>query len=224
MLTTLLLGIALIDSLNPSIILMTLFLLSTVKPLIRVTTYVSAVFLTNLILGLLVYFGLNATFSIVIERITTTTSWWVYALEFIAAITLIVTALLMRTNYTVKNQEVKPSKITPYATFLLGISFTFIEFSTAAPYLAGIALIIKAEIEVLYAFSLFILYNLVYIAIPLLLIIFYIVRPEKAINFFNIIREKSSKWIKKILKFILLLLGIILLVDFISWTLGNPIF
>ena len=54
-----LLGLALLDSINPSALLMTLFLVTAGARAGRVLTYIAAVFLTYFIIGLLLMLGLT---------------------------------------------------------------------------------------------------------------------------------------------------------------------
>ena len=215
--------LALVDSLNPSIILMTLYLLSTEKPERRTASYISAVFLTNWILGLLVYFGLGAALSTIINRIIYTTAWWAYGIELIAAIALLVTAVLMKTDADASLKK-KPKRINPAATFSLGVGLTFFEFSTAAPYLGAISVLTKVEASTLFAVTVLGLYNIIYIGIPLVLFGVYLFRRDQAQPLLARINRKVSHWIKRIAKVAFFILGLLLLADFIGYLLGNPLF
>lgn len=215
------LTLALVDSLNPSIILMTLYLLSTQKPEKRTVSYISAVFLTNWILGLLAYFGLGTVLSTIINRIIYTTAWWAYGLELIAAVALLVTAFMMKTDADA-NLKKKPKKVNPAATFSLGVGLTFFEFLTAAPYLGAIAVMTKVEVSTLYAIMVFGLYNLIYVGIPLTLFGIYLIKRDRARPLLARINRKISYWIKRITKFAFFILGLLLLADFIGYLLGYP--
>lgn len=215
--------LALVDSLNPSIILMTLYLLSTEKPERRTASYISAVFLTNWILGLLVYFGLGAALSTIINKIIYTTAWWAYSIELIAAVALLVTAVLMKTDADASLKK-KPKKINPAATFSLGVGLTFIEFSTAAPYLGAIAMLTKAEPPALFAVTILGLYNVIYVGIPLVLFGIYLIRRERAQPLLIRLNQKVSHWIKRVAKVAFFILGLLLLADFIGYLLGQPLF
>jgi cytochrome c biogenesis protein CcdA len=214
--------LALVDSLNPSIILMTLFLLSTPKPEKRTASYISAVFLTNWILGLLVYFGLGAALSMVINKIIYTTAWWAYGIELIAALALLVTAFLMKTEQDASLKK-EPKNINPAATFSLGVGFTFIEFSTAAPYLGAIAMLSKVEASPLSAIITLGLYNVVYVGIPLVLFGIFLVKREQAQPLLARINRKISHWIKRIARIAFFVLGLLLLADFIGYLAGYPL-
>lgn len=216
------LGLALVDSLNPSIILMTLFLLSTPRPVPRTASYIAAVYLTNLTLGLLVYFGLGAALTLLIERLTSSTDWWIYALQFCAALGMLAAAYILRpAGEDAPSQP--PRSIHPRATFLLGIGATFVEFTTAAPYLGSIALLTKADIPAMQALLTLALYNVVYVGIPLSLLGLYLLRRERAERIFGIIRERTRRWVNILLRVLLAAGGLILLVDVVGWVLGSPL-
>lgn len=152
--------LALADSLNPSIILMTLYLLSTEKPERRTASYILAVFLTSWLLGLLAYFGLGAALSTLVSRIMYATEWWAYGIQFMAAVALLVAAVMMKTDADAALKK-KPARIDPAATFSLGVGLTFLEFSTAAPYLGAIAILTKAAPPSILAVTVLGLYNLI---------------------------------------------------------------
>ena len=215
--------LALVDSLNPSIILMTLYLLSTENPEGRTSSYISAVFLTNWFLGLLVYFGIGTALSTIINKIIYATAWWAYGIELIAAVALLVTAVLMKTDADASLKK-KPKKINPAATFSLGVGLTFFEFSTAAPYLGAIAMLTKAEPPALFAVTILGLYNIIYVGIPLILFGIYLIRREQAQPLLARLNQKISHWIKRIAKFAFFILGLLLLADFIGYLLGQPLF
>ena len=214
--------LAVVDSLNPSIILMTLYLLSTQGPEKRTASYISAVFLTNWVLGVLVYFGLGATLSIIINRIIYTTAWWAYGIELIAAVALLVTAFLLKTDADASLKK-EPKRINPAATFSLGVGLTFFEFSTAAPYLGAIAVLTKAEASALFAIVVLGLYNIVYVGIPLTLFGIYLIRREQAQPLLARINRRVSHWVKRIAKFAFFILGLLLLADFIGYLSGYPL-
>lgn len=217
-----LIGIAILDSLNPSIILLTLYLLSTKKPVKRTAFYILGVFLTNWLLGLLVYFGLGATFTIIISKVFSSTAWWVYGIELVAAIALIYASVTMKTTTDARIKK-QPQNINPKATFLLGVGATFIEFSTAAPYLGAIAALTKAEPSAVYAVASLGLYNVVYVGIPLIFFGIYLARRDKAEAILANLNIKVSHYIKRIAKVLFLTLGFVLLIDFIGYLFGNPI-
>lgn len=218
-----LLGIAVLDSLNPSIILLTLYLLSTQQPAKRTAAYITGVFLTNWTLGLLVYFGLGAAFSVAISKLINTTAWWAYGLELVAAIALIYAAITMKASSEARLKK-KPKSINPKATFALGVGATFIEFSTAAPYLGAIAALTKAEPSALYAITSLGIYNVVYVGIPLVFFAIYLAEREKAEPILANLNIKVSHYIKRVAKVLFFILGLILLADFISYLFGDPIF
>lgn len=217
-----LLGIAVVDGLNPSIILMTRLLLGTPEPAARTATYIAAVFLTNWALGLAAYFGLGVGISRALEVVLDASSWWVYALEGLAGVALLVAAWWLGRRPT--RREVKqPRRIDPRATFALGVGATVVEFATAAPYLAGIAALTRAEPSPLYAVTALALYNVVYIGIPLALYAVRFARADAA-ALLQRLGERLTELIRKSLRVLFLLLALGLLADFVAYLVGDPFF
>ena len=214
--------LAVVDSLNPSIILMTLYLLSTKRPEKRTASYIFAVFVTSWTLGLLVYFGLGATLSAIINRIIYTTSWWAYGIQFVAAVALLIAAVMMKTEADTSLTR-KPKKINPVATFSLGVGLTFLEFSTAAPYLGAIAALTKAAPPTLLVITALGLYNIIYVGIPLTLFSIFLFKRDQAQPLLTRINLQVSRWIKKIMKVAFFILGLLLLADFVGYLLGHPL-
>ena len=217
-----LIGIAMLDALNPSIILLTLFLLSTRNPIKRTVAYIAGVFLTSWTLGLFVYFGLGAAFLVIVSNVLNASAWWVYGLELVAAIILIYVSVTMSTSIDTKLKK-QPKNIDPKATFALGVGATFIEFSTAAPYLAAIALLTKAEPSAFYVVTSLGIYNVIYIGIPLIFLGIYLAKRDKARPVLENLNNIVSHYMKKVAKVLFFLLGIILLADFVAYLFGSPI-
>ena len=203
--------------------MLTLYLLATQNPIKRTASYIAGVFLTNWALGILVYFGLGATFSLVISRIVGTTAWWAYGLELVAAIVLIYVAVTMKVGSDAKLKKT-PKSINPKATFALGVGATFIEFSTAAPYLGAIAALTRAEPSSLYVITSLGIYNIVYVGIPLIFFGIYLAKREKAEPILAKLNVKVSHYMKRIAKVLFFVLGVVLLTDFVAYLFGNPIF
>lgn len=217
------LALALADSLNPTIIVMTLYLLSTEKPETRTASYVAGVYLTNFTLGLLVYFGLGAALTSFVNLIFSSTQWWAYAVELIAAVALLVIAATMKTDAS-EDAEKKPKKFNAAATFSLGMGLTFVEFSTAAPYIGAIAALTKTASSALFAVAALGIYNFIYVGIPLALFGIYLVKRDRAKPILEWINQKINRWIKTIVKIVFYILGLLLLADFVGYLFGSPLF
>lgn len=160
-----LLGLALLDSLNPSALAMTLSLLTMGARAVWVLTYIAAVFVTYFTIGLGLMLGLGAlldTFQGVFE---TTAAYVVQAL---------VGAAMLVYSFSPNKLEADGVTRAPrssgfVATFLLGVTITVAEFPTAFPYLGAIGILNSLELPFLGWLPLLFGYNLIFVAPPLLL-------------------------------------------------------
>lgn len=161
-----LLGLALLDSINPSALAMTLFLVTTGARAGRVLTYIAAVFVTYFTIGLLLMLGLTTllgTFQSVFEN---TAAYMVQAI--IGAAMLIYSFLPNKLEQD--GVELKAPRSQGFAAmFLLGVTITAAEFPTAFPYLGAIGILNSLELPLLGWLPLLIGYNLIFVAPPLLL-------------------------------------------------------
>jgi cytochrome c biogenesis protein CcdA len=217
------LGLALIDGINPSIIIMTVYLLSTTFPLKRTIAYIFGVFVTNLSLGLLAYFGLGSLMTVLINSLFELTDWWVYLLEFIAGIVLVYSAFKLNPDKDPEKAK-EPKNISPKGTFFLGVFATFVEFATAAPYLGAIAILAKSSPSAFSSIITLSLYNLIYILIPITLVSIYQLKKQKAEPVFAKLNTIINKSFKKVLKILFIIIGVLFLADSIGYVLGRPIF
>ena len=161
----LVLGLALIDSINPSAIAMTLYLLlSRPDPGSRVLAYVAGVFSAYLLIGCLLLLGLQAV------TVHLRAAWYsdaAYVVEGLLGAGLLAYSFLAPAR--------RPSAPTPAARghaglFLLGVGISVVEFSTALPYLSVIALVTRAGLGVQQWLPLMLTYNVVMI-LPLVVLL-----------------------------------------------------
>lgn len=161
-----LLGLALLDSINPSALAMTLFLVTTGARAGRVLTYIAAVFVTYFTIGLLLMLGLTTllgTFQSVFEN---TAAYMVQAI--IGAAMLIYS--FSPNKLEQDSVETKAPRSQGFAAmFLLGVTITVAEFPTAFPYLGAIGILNSLELPFLVWLPLLLSYNLIFVAPPLLL-------------------------------------------------------
>lgn len=221
-LALLLLILALVDSLNPSIFLITLHLLSTMQPVERTAAFISGVFLTNWTLGLLVYFGLGGALAAIFRTVFHAPPAWVWGIQLAAAIALLVSAAMMRPDREASPNRT-PKSINPAATFSLGVGLTFVEMSTAAPYLGAIAALAKAAPPALVAFAALGLYSVVYVGVPLALLGIYVVKRDRAQPLLARLNPLVRRWTRRVLRVAFAVLGLALLADFVGYLFGRPL-
>jgi cytochrome c biogenesis protein CcdA len=216
-----LVAIAALDSLNPTAIALQIYLLSTPKPMARSIAFVVGVFLAYWTSGLLAILGLSKLIATAIGKSGFSLAEpHLYIIQFLIGLALFITGLKLKTSIQ-KDREKRPAKLTADRTFLLGLAVTIWEFPTALPYLAAIEQIAKAKLDVSAIASILGLYNLIFV-LPLIILIFiYILLPQQSGTLLRRINRSIAIWSPKILRALLLGLGILLIADSLAYRLGH---
>lgn len=134
--------IALADSINPTATILQIYLLSTPNPVKRSITFILGVFLAYFIAGCLFALG----FTKLIENIINYIGSFIYILQFLIGVAMIVFALSINPSSSEKAID-KPKVTNPINTFLLGLSVTFLEAPTAFPYIIAIERIVQSKLS-----------------------------------------------------------------------------
>ena len=159
-------GLALLDSVNPSALAVTLYLLATqMSSTPKVLTYVAAVFCTYLVAGMLLMLGLDTAAGYVDGPVA-------YALQGVVGAALLAYAVFAPAGRG-EGKTRTPRSRGFAAVFLLGVTVTAIEFSTAFPYLGAIALLTRADLAVEGWLPVLVAYNVLFVLPPLLLLVSY---------------------------------------------------
>ena len=209
-LTFTILGLALLDSLNPSLFITQFYLLTTNRPLPRILSYIAGVILTNFTAGMLVLAGLQPLLGRLTGQINPAVWRWI---ELAAGLVLIGVGLWMRQRKTPEPTVQQPRSLRPVHTFLLGIAITLQELSTAAPYLVAIERIAQAQLSI--AGNLFALaaYNALYVA-PLMIVVgAFLMSGTRLLKYLEGINRAITLWLPRVFKYGCLLGGVVLAVD-----------
>jgi cytochrome c biogenesis protein CcdA len=161
-----LLALALVDSINPSAIVITLYLLSRERVAAQVVVYIATIFLTYLALGAMMMLGIDA---LVLSLRTTAGGRLGLIVQILVGLAMLLYAIWPPT--TAKSApRVEPSASTYAALALLGVTVTTMELPTALPYFGAIALLTSADLPITRWLPLLVLYNAVFILPPVLLL------------------------------------------------------
>jgi cytochrome c biogenesis protein CcdA len=161
-----LLALALVDSINPSAIVITLYLLSRERVAAQVVVYIATIFLTYLALGAMMMLGIDA---LVLSLRTTGGGRLGLIVQILVGLAMLLYAIWPPT--TAKSApRVEPSASTYAALALLGVTVTTMELPTALPYFGAIALLTSADLPITRWLPLLVLYNAVFILPPVLLL------------------------------------------------------
>ena len=164
-------ALALVDSINPSAIVVTLYLLSGGRVPAQIVVYVAAIFLTYLTLGVMMMSGIDA----LLPSLETPGSGRLgLIVQGLIGLALLLYAI--RAPATAKAApRVEPSANSYAALALLGVTVTTMELPTAVPYFGAIALLTTADLPMARWLPLLVLYNAIFVLPPVLLLVGHIV-------------------------------------------------
>ena len=159
-------ALAVVDSINPSAIVVTLYLLSRGGAAAQVAVYVAAIFLTYLTLGAAMMLGVDA----LLPSLRTAGGGRVgFILQGIVGLALLLCAI--RAPAAARSApSVEPRAGTYPALALLGVAVTAMELPTAVPYFGAIALLTNAGLRLAQWLPLLVVYNAVFVLPPVLLL------------------------------------------------------
>ena len=203
-------GLALLDSFNPSALAVTIYLLLHGKPYAaKVLTYVSAVFISYLGIGVLLMLGLGSVWEYVDGSAA-------YAVQGVAGALLLGYALFAPGKPREKKVRA-PLAVGLPAVFLLGVTITAVEFTTAFPYLGAIAILTNAEMGPAGWLPVLIAYNAIFVLPPLLLMVMYGAFGARMRERFVRWRERFEGGSRGTLLWVLGIVGFLLLADCLAF-------
>lgn len=216
-----LVAIAALDSLNPTATALQIYLLSTPKPIARSISFIFGVFLAYWTAGLLIILGLGQLMRTAISAVDFALSEsYLYGIQLLIGIVLSVVGFMLKTS-TQPSQKKHPQKLTVDRTFLLGLAVTIWEFPTALPYLAAIEQITRAKLDLFGIMSILGVYNLIFVLPLIILLGIYIVFHQESAILLHRINRAIAIWSPKILRILLLGLGLLLISDSLAYCFGH---
>lgn len=205
-----LIGIAALDSLNPSLFLAQFYLLTTQRPVPRILSYITGVVLVNFLGGLLFLGGVWSFLRAWFTGLDTTV---LAVAELLLGLGLLGFGMWMRAKPTAAGEAKKPHSLSPFHTFLLGAVVMLNELTTALPYLVAIERIAQAELSTWGALGALLLYNLVF-ALPLLaFLVLLVVLGKRFTSQLDRINQGISVWMPRVLKYAAIIFGVALTID-----------
>lgn len=201
-----LLALAVVDSINPSAIAVTLYLLSRERVPAQVLAYVSAIFLTYLTLGALALLGIDA----VLPSLDTEGK---IGLIIQGAIGFVMLVYAIKAPAAVRSAPRVGSDTGTYAALaVLGAAVTIMELPTAVPYFGAIALLTAADLPVAQWLPLLVLYNVIFVLPPILLLVGHFVLGSRLGAHYAGLRDRLQAGARETMLWILGLVGGALLV------------
>jgi cytochrome c biogenesis protein CcdA len=181
-------ALALVDSINPSAIVVTLFLLARERAAPQVLVYVAAIFVTYLTLCTLMMLGIDA----LLPPLSIGLAMLVYAL---------------RTPATPGPQREPPRDSGAVALAALGVTVTAMELPTAVPYFGAIALLTAAGLPAAQWLALLVLYNVIFVMPPLALLAGHLTLGRRVETRYATLRERLQAGARETLMWIIGLVG-----------------
>ncbi|BDA70528.1 hypothetical protein PM8797T_06270 [Calothrix sp. PCC 7716] len=211
--------IALVDSINPNAMAVQIYLLSTPKPVARAITFIAGDFTASWVAGVLLSFGISQVF----RHIFTQLGDVIYVLQFLIGTALIFLGCNLN-KFLNQPQAKRPKSLSPGSAFILGATIAFLEAPTALPYLAAIERITRENLELPQLMTVIAFYNLIFVLPLIVLLIIYLIFRNNAATLLQRIHQSVTKWFPKIMKFILVSLGLLLIADCVAHIFGKSIF
>lgn len=205
-----LIGIGLVDSLNPSLFVAQFYLLTTPRPVGRILAYIAGVLLVMLVGGVLILGGFR---TLLADVLTSIPPQWLLAAQVIGGVLLLVYGWRATTTPAAADDARKPRSASLAASFLLGVVVMFNEITTALPYFIALERIADAELSWGGNLLALVIYNGVF-ALPLFAFLAAYIRfQQRFVNQIETIKAWLARWLPVLFKYGALLLGIVLLVD-----------
>jgi cytochrome c biogenesis protein CcdA len=198
-----LLALALVDSINPSAIVITLYLLSRGRVPAQVGVYVAAIFLTYLTLGTMMMSGLDALLPSLRASSETRVG---FIVQGVIGLAMLLYAIRAPTTPR-SAPRVEPGASTYAALALLGVTVTTMELTTAVPYFGAIALLTAADLPMAQWLPLLVLYNALFVLPAVLLLAGHIVFGQRLATRYADLRDRLQAGARETMLWIFGLVG-----------------
>jgi hypothetical protein len=164
------LGIALLDSLNPSLIVADVYLTLGPHPFRRTLGFGIAAFVVTLAGGLAIALGLGDLVLSVLPKLSHTVKWDVLTGVGVLLICAGAVVWWRGDALTAREPSARGKPREGSSAVVLGAGIAGVELLTAFPYFAAIAMILGASVSFTGKVSLLVLYNVIYV-LPLIVIV-----------------------------------------------------
>lgn len=210
-------GIAFVDSLNPSLFVAQFYLLTTPKPVGRILSYIAGVMTVNFIGGLLIMGGVRTLVGEVFKNID---GGVITLLQFGLGLALLGFGLWYKTAPHEKTEVKKPRSLDAVASFGLGIVVMLNEITTALPYFVAIEQISQASMSAGMNVLSLVGYNVIF-SLPLFGFLgLFLTYRQRFAGMIERVNIWMQKWVPRLLKFFMIGLGGVLVVNAVMQYLG----
>lgn len=216
-----LIGIALVDSLNPSLFIAQFYLLTTPQPIPRLLSYIVGIVLVNVSGGMLLLGGVQPLVTTMLSTISEDTF---KSVQLVVGLASVGFGMWMTTT-TVRTSEVKkPRSLQPRHAFVLGMVVMLNEITTALPYFVAIERIVQAQLSGLNNMLALMLYNVVFSAPLFVFVALFVMFRQRFAAQLNRITQVIQQWTPRVIKYGALLFGVIVTSDAVAYLLRGILF
>lgn len=161
-------ALALLDSINPSALLATLYLLNRERPAAAVATYMAGVFATYLTIAVLLMLGLDAVITRFEDALFSPTA---YGIQLAAGAAMLIYSLAADSKKGPGVREERVSGATGFAALLaLGVVITVVEMTTAFPLFGAVGLLTYQQWPVHQWLPALVAYTVIFVLPPFVLL------------------------------------------------------
>ncbi len=204
-----LIGIGILDSLNPSLFFAQFYLFLTPRPMLRILSYIAGVLTVNAIGGWLI---LNNARTVIASLFASINPDVLTLLQIIIGVALLLFGVLYQATPSAEKEK-KPHSLHPLYTFGFGMLVMLNEITTALPYFIAIEEIGRAKLSFIGNLASLALYNVVF-ALPLLAFLgLFLLFQERFATGIAAIRVWLKTWIPRILRIATTVFGVFLILD-----------
>lgn len=209
------LGLALVDSINPSALVMTLHLLTRAVPVSRIWAYIGAILVTYLTIGILLMLGVDALLGAFRDVFETPAA---YAVQGVIGAAMLIYSFRPVTASDPSDRRAERAATTALVgMFALGAMITVAEFPTAFPYLGAIALLTQADLTPGQWLPVLLVYNVIFVVPPSVLVIGHQVAGRRLGARYERLRQRLQRGAQETVLWIIGIVGFFLVVDSLAY-------
>lgn len=202
-------GLALLDSLNPSLFAAQFYLLNSPKPSLRTLFFILGILLVMLLGGILILSGLQSFLENLIASID---QMILLAIQVLIGFGFLLLGFYYPLQAKTKTEAQKPVSSRLIHAFLLGMVVMLNEITTALPYFVALEQIAQAQLNLSENLLILLLYQL-FFSLPLFGFLFaYLAVRERIRQWTERVQAWIQKWTPYLLKYACIAFGAFLLV------------
>jgi len=209
-------GMGLLDSINPSLFIAQLYLLTTARPVPRVLSYIAGGVFAYFLGGVLILTGARA---VIVDWLGQASPTLLYGLQLVVGLLILGFGLWFKTE--VQPQEARKARsLTLGSSFVLGIVVIGNEVTTALPYFVAIEQIAQAKMSLPQNLLTLLLYNTMF-SLPLFaFLLIYVLFRQRWAGILERINQGIQRWMPRLIKWLAIGFGAVLVLNAAGFLLG----